>query len=79
MATRRVTLIFPQELIKEPVIYLMAKECSVIPNIRRAKITETIGEVTLELQGTEGDLERGITYLKKRGVKIEPVEGDILT
>ena len=79
MATRRVTLIFPQELIKEPVIYLMAKECSVIPNIRRAKITETIGEVTLELQGTEGDLERGIVYLKKRGVKIEPVEGDILT
>ena len=79
MATRRVTLIFPQELIKEPVIYLMAKECSVIPNIRRAKVTETIGEVTLELQGTEGDLERGIVYLKKRGVKIEPVEGDILT
>ena len=60
MAKRRVTLFFPQDLIKEPVIYKMAKECNVIPNIRRAKVTETVGEVTLELEGSDPDLERGI-------------------
>ncbi len=78
MAKRRVTLFFPQELIKEPVIYKMAKECNVIPNIRRAKVTETIGEVTMELEGNESDLERGIDYLKKSGVKVGPVEGDVV-
>ncbi len=79
MAKRRVTLFFPQELIKEPVIYKMAKECNVIPNIRRAKVTETIGEVTLELEGSEPDLERGVAYLKKSGVKVQPVEGDVVS
>lgn len=80
MAKRRVTLYFPQELIKEPVIYKMAKECNVIPNIRRAKVTETVGEVTLELEGTtDADLDRGIVYLKSRGVKVEPLEGDVIS
>ncbi|MBI1976599.1 MAG: NIL domain-containing protein [Candidatus Omnitrophica bacterium] len=79
MAKRRITLFFPQELIKEPVIYKMAKECNVIPNIRRAKVTETVGEVTLELEGTDADLEKGIAYLKRAGVKVQPVEGDVVS
>lgn len=79
MAKRRITLFFPQELIKEPVIYKMAKECNVIPNIRRAKVTETVGEVTLELEGTDADLEKGISYLKRAGVKVQPLEGDVVS
>lgn len=78
MAKRRVTLFFPQELIKEPVIYKMAREYDIIPNIRRAKVTETIGEVTLEMEGSDANLERGIAYLKNTGVKVEPVEGDVV-
>ena len=78
MTKRRITLFFPPELIKQPVIYKMAKECNVIPNIRRAKVTESIGEVTLELEGSEADLERGIDYLKRAGVKVQPLEGDVV-
>jgi ABC-type methionine transport system ATPase subunit len=77
MTTKRIKLTFPQELIKEPVIFTMAKQFDVMPNIRRAKVTETVGEVVLELEGAEKSLEDGIAYLKERGVKIEPVEGDI--
>lgn len=73
-----VHLVFPQKLIKEPVIYTMAKKYDVIPNIRRAKITEEIGEVTLELEGTKENLEAGRKYLEKVGVKVEPVVGDIV-
>ncbi len=78
MATKRVKLTFPQELIKEPVIFTMAKRFDVMPNIRRAKVTESVGEVVLELEGVEKSLEAGIAYLKERGVKVEPVEGDIV-
>lgn len=78
MAKKMVHLIFPQKLIKEPIIYTMAKECDVIPNIRRAKITEEIGEVTLELNGTNEGLEKARRYLEKVGVKCEPVVGDIV-
>ncbi len=79
MARKQVTLIFPQHLIKEPVIYMMAKEHDVIPNIRRAKVTESVGEVTLELEGPEESLKHAIAFLEKKGVKVEPVVGDVVS
>ncbi len=78
MAKKMVHLIFPQRLIKKPVIYSMALKYKVAPNIRRAKITETVGEVVLELDGTKEVLEKGIRYLTKQGVKVEPIVGDII-
>ena len=74
MAVKRIKLTFPQELIKEPVIFTMAKKFEVMPTIRRAKVMENVGEVVLELEGSDTGLEQGIAYLKERGVKVEPVE-----
>ena len=79
MAKRQVTLTFPQNLIKEPVIYTVAKQYNLIPNIRRAKITETVGEVTLEIEGSEKDLEAGLQAFTSKGVKVEPVTGDVVS
>ena len=79
MAKKQVTLVFPQHLIKEPVIYTMAKDYDIIPNIRRAKVTETVGEVTLELEGSEDSLKKGVAYLEKKGIKVEPVVGDVIS
>ena len=77
MAKKQVTLIFPQHLIKEPVIYMMAKEHDVVPNIRRARVTESVGEVTLELEGSESSLKNAVGFLEKKGVKVESVSGDV--
>ena len=79
MAKKQVTLIFPQHLIKEPVIYMMSKEYDVVPNIRRARVTESVGEVTLELEGTDENLKRAVQFLEKKGVKVEPVVGDVVS
>jgi len=79
MATKQVTLVFPQHLIKEPVIYMMAKEYDVVPNIRRARVTESVGEVTLEMEGSEESLKQATTFLEKKGVKVEPVGGDVVS
>lgn len=78
MAKKMVHLVFPQKLIKKPIIYTMAKKYDVIPNIRRAKVTETVGEVTLELSGTREDLEKARKYLERLGIKVEPIVGDIV-
>ena len=75
---KRVRLTFPQNLIKEPVIFTMARQFNVVPNIRRARVTETVGEMVLELEGAEEDLEKGIQWLKEKGLEIELVEGDII-
>ncbi|MFH1684513.1 MAG: NIL domain-containing protein [Candidatus Margulisiibacteriota bacterium] len=78
MANKIVKLTFPQKLIKEPVIFNMAKKYDVMPNIRRAKITEEIGEVVLDLEGEQKNLDQGIEYLTKAGVNVEPIVGDII-
>ncbi len=79
MARKQVTLIFPQHLIKEPVIYMMSKEYDIIPNIRRARVTESVGEVTLELEGSDDGLKKAVAFLEKKGVKVEPVVGDVVS
>lgn len=75
---KRIKLTFPQHLIREPVIFTMAKQFDVMPNIRRARVTETVGEMVLELDGAEENLEKGIRYLREKGVDVELVEGDIV-
>lgn len=78
MAKRIVKLTFQQKLVKEPLTFLMAKKFDIMPNIRRAKVTEKIGELVLELEGKEADLDKGIEFLRKEGVIVEPVVGDIV-
>lgn len=78
MAKQVVHLVFPQKLIKEPAIYTMAKKYNVIPNIRRANVTETVGEVVLELSGRRENMEKGKKYLERQGIKVEPLFGDII-
>jgi ABC-type methionine transport system ATPase subunit len=74
----RVKLTFPQNLIKEPVIFNMAKQFNVMPNIRRARITETVGEMVLELEGEQDNLDQGMSFLKEKGIEVELTEGDVI-
>ncbi|MCL4537018.1 MAG: NIL domain-containing protein [Nitrospirae bacterium] len=75
---RRVKLTFPQHLIKEPIIFTMAKKYDVMPNIRRARVTDTVGEMVLELEGTEENIENGIRSIVEQGVEVELIEGDVI-
>ena len=78
MAKRIVKLTFPQALVKEPLTFQMAKKYDIMPNIRRAKVTETVGEMVLELEGLEESLNKGVDFLKKAGVIVESIVGDVL-
>lgn len=73
MATLRVMLILPPDLVREPLIYTVAKTYHLVPNIRKARVTETTGEATLDFTGAEEDLKRGIEYLTRLGVKVKPI------
>lgn len=76
LVKKRVTLVFPPDQIKEPAVFTMAKKFDIMPNIRKARVTETVGEMMLELEGTEKNLVEGIKFLESRGIKVEPVTGD---
>lgn len=78
MAKRRVMFTFPQQLITEPVIYSLGIQFKVVTNIRRADITEDRGWVVLEVEGREEDIERGLAWVTSKGVRVDPVVGDVV-
>lgn len=78
MAKIKVSLRFPKELIDKPIIYSLTKDFDVITNIRRANIDQEIGWMLLELEGEMGELERAMDDLLKKGVKVDPILGDIV-
>src|SRR4030042_6983101 len=75
---RRVTLTFPPERIKEPVIYNIGQRFKIVTNIRSANVTEQIGWVTLEIDGEEEEYLKALNYLNEIGVTVEPVERNII-
>ena len=78
MATKRVKFTFPQELIKEPVIYKLGVDFGIVTNIRRADIRADMGWVVLELEG-EGDVvDKGLEWVISTGVRVDPIAGDII-
>lgn len=72
------SLIFPSNLIKEPIIHQMSRQFDVVFNLRRAKITAKVGEIVLELEGEPGVLKNAEEWLKGKGLKIEPITHDTL-
>jgi ABC-type methionine transport system ATPase subunit len=71
-------LTFPQESVKRPIIYEIGQQFNVVTNIRRANITATSGWVILEISGERDEIERAIEGFKARGVRVDPVEGDVV-
>jgi len=78
MVKRQVMFTFPQELIKEPIIYNLGHKFKVVTNIRRADVSEDKGWVVLELEGEEKEIEQGIAWVTSTGVRVDPVVGDIV-
>lgn len=78
MAIIRVQLTFEKESVKKPVIYEIGHQFDVVTNIRRANVTATSGWVVLEISGELKEIEKAIENLKERGVRVDPVEGDIV-
>jgi hypothetical protein len=69
---------FPPKLIKEPIIYNLGHKFKVVTNIRRADVSENKGWVVLELEGEEQDIEKGLAWVVGKGVRVDPVAGDVM-
>jgi hypothetical protein len=69
---------FPENLIKEPIIYNIGQLFKVITNIRRADVTDSRGWVLLELEGEEEQIEKSIAWVMMKGVRVDPAIGDVL-
>jgi ABC-type methionine transport system ATPase subunit len=78
MDNLRVKFTFVENLIKEPIIWKLAKEFDIVTNIRRADVTDARGWVVLELEGDRDEIERGLDWVREHGVRVDPVYEDIV-
>ena len=70
MALKRVRFTFPENLIKEPLIYNLGHEFRVITNVRMADVDE--------LEGDPEEIARSLAWATEKGVRVDPVAGDIV-
>jgi len=78
MGRLRVRLTFPPALIQEPIVYHLVKDFDIVINIRRADVKADRGWVLLELEADEATLQRGVAWLKEKGVQVDPIERDVI-
>lgn len=75
---KRVYLTYPKDQVKEPLLYQVCKKFDVVTNIRQASVSDKIGLVALELDGESEEIEKAIQFFIDKGVKVEPIELDII-
>lgn len=76
--TTRLWLMYPARLIRTPVIWQLGKKFNLVTNIRQASVTDEIGVVGLELEGPRADIKSAINWLERLGVRVEPVEINVI-
>ena len=74
----RYYLSYPKALIREPILYHLVKKFDLIFSIRGASVSEDMGLVALELEGSTDQIERGLQWLRQTGVTVEPIEKNVI-
>jgi ABC-type methionine transport system ATPase subunit len=71
---KRLMCTFPEQLIKQPLLFTLVNKFQVVPNIRGASVTDTIAILSLELEGEEDKVSKAVDYLQGVGVQVEFLE-----
>ena len=75
---KRIYLTFPPQLVREPLVCRMYAELGVEFNLRTASVTDEIGIIGLELHGEPAAIDAAIEFFRRRGVRVEPIELDVV-
>jgi len=76
---QRLWLMYPPKLITSPIVWELITRFKLVANIRQAEVRDEIGIVCLELEGERSSLKKAAQWLKRKGVKVEPVEISVIT
>ena len=72
--TERVRLTFPADLVRRPVLGELVHRFGVMPNIRRADVSEDVGWIVCELDGDPDRVGEAIAWMQEIGVDVDRLE-----
>jgi len=76
---RRIVLHFPNEVLDQPVVYVLVKDFDLVFNILKAQIVPgEEGLMVMDLSGSEEAVEKGLNYLRENNIRIEPLKQSII-
>ena len=79
MISKKFVLKFPHRLVDQPIVCKLVKDYNLEFTILKAYVTpREEGLLVLELTGEDNNFEKGLQYLKKTGVTIQPLSQDII-
>jgi len=79
MISKRVVLKFPHRLVDQPIVSKLVRDYNLDFNILKAHVTpKEEGYVVLELRGKDADYKKGIDYITKIGVRVQPLSQDVV-
>jgi ABC-type methionine transport system ATPase subunit len=74
MIAARVRLTFPPELVREAVIGQLVRRFDVMPNIRRADVSDGLGWMVCELDGDADAVAASIAWMAELGVDVDRLD-----
>ncbi|MBT9132288.1 4Fe-4S dicluster domain-containing protein [candidate division NPL-UPA2 bacterium Unc8] len=79
MISERIVLRFPHRLVEQPIVYNLVREHNLEFNILKAYVTpREEGLLVLELKGQDDDYNKGMNYLTRIGVAVQPLSQDVI-
>jgi ferredoxin len=76
---QKIVLHFPSIVTEQPFTYYLIKEYNLMVNILKANINpRKEGRMVVEVSGDQKNYRDGMEYLQSRGVKISPLEQEIV-
>ncbi len=76
MARAQFHLTFPEHLVREPTVYRIGRDFSLLTNIRRANVEEQTAWFIMDFEGDEADIERAVEWLESEGVQVYRISID---
>ncbi len=74
----RVRLVIPAARVNDPIYSDIIQKHDVVINIRQANIDSEKGVVDMEISGDLNSIDDSIEFLKKRGIAVNPIEGNVI-
>jgi len=74
MYSKKVVLVFPKDIVTQPVIYRLSRDFDVVFNILKAKVTaDEDGMLLMELSGPRGQVRKAVGFLEEQGVEVTTI------